>query len=326
MKKELLYALRTAEAAVSGQELCDRLGVSRTAIWKNMNQLKEAGYEIEATTNKGYVLKHCPDSVAAWEVGSRLMDFPFLAEVYGYDSIESTNKTAKELAENGHETPFLVLCEEQTGGRGRRGRSWVSPRNTGIFMTYCLQPDITPAKASVLTLVAGLAVSEAIDEVTGLESQIKWPNDVVIDGKKVCGILTEMSAEPDQISHIEVGIGINVNMESFPEEIAKTATSLKIQSGQTVSRASLVEQITRCFAKYYSLFIETQDMSSMLDIYTKRLVNKDNVVLIEQGKTKFRGIARGINEDGELLVELEDKTMRTVMSGEVSVRGVYGYV
>lgn len=326
MKKQLLYVLRTAENAVSGQELCDRFHVSRTTIWKYMNQLKEEGYEIEAVQNKGYALKACPDTVSAWEVGSRLMDSCFLQEVYGYDSIESTNKTARELVESGETTPFLVLAEEQTGGKGRRGRSWDSPAGTGIFMTYCLRPPIQPAKASVLTLVAGLAVAEAIEEVTGISGAIKWPNDVVIDGCKVCGILTEMSAEPDTISHIEVGIGINVNMQSFPEELAGKATSLALQAGRTICRPYLVEVVTRKFACYYEQFLERQDMSLLKEAYTKRLINKDKVVRIEQGKSQYTAIARGISEDGELIVELEDGTEKKVLSGEVSVRGVYGYV
>ncbi len=326
MKEQILYVLRTSETAVSGQELSEQLQVSRTAVWKTIRQLQEEGYQIEATQNRGYRLLAGPDMVSAWEVGSRLMDFHFLEDIYGFESVESTNKTAKELAEAGKQAPFLVLTKKQTGGRGRRGRSWSSAEDGAVMMSYCLKPEIEPAKASVLTLAAGLAVSEAIDEVTGLASQIKWPNDVIIAGKKICGILTEMSAEPDAVSHIVVGIGINVNVESFPDELKEKATSVFLEAKKRISRAELIAAVTRKFARCYEQFLIRQDMSALKEAYQVRLVNLDQVVQIERGGQSYRAVARGITDDGALLVEQKDGTMQEVLSGEVSVRGVYGYV
>ena len=217
--------LRDTDGYVSGQELCNKFGVSRTAIWKVINQLKEAGYEIEAAQNKGYHLIAAPDVMTEAELESLKNTQWAGCEIYCFDSIDSTNTKAKELAEAGHPSGTLVVADQQTLGRGRRGRSWESPAGTGIFMTLMLKPDINPNNASMLTLVAAMATARAITEVTGEAAQIKWPNDIVMNGKKVVGILTEMSAQFDYINHIVVGIGINVHNEEFPEEIAMASAS-----------------------------------------------------------------------------------------------------
>lgn len=215
MKEEILRLLRSADGYISGQELCNRFGVSRTAVWKAINQLKEAGYEIEAQQNKGYKLMAAPDLMTEAEIKS-LMHTDWVAkEVLYFDTIDSTNIKAQELAEKGYPSGTLVVADKQESGKGRRGRSWVSPSGTGIFMTLMIKPDINPNNASMLTLVAALAVAKAITSVTGEEALIKWPNDIVVNSKKVCGILTEMNAQFDYINHIVVGIGINVHNESF---------------------------------------------------------------------------------------------------------------
>ncbi len=326
MKEEILRLLRSADGYISGQELCNRFGVSRTAVWKAINQLKEAGYEIEAQQNKGYRLMAAPDLMTEAEIKS-LMHTEWVAkEVLYFDTIDSTNTKAQELAEKGYPSGTLVVADKQESGKGRRGRSWVSPSGTGIFMTLMIKPDINPNNASMLTLVAALAVAKAITSVTGEEAMIKWPNDIVINGKKVCGILTEMNAQFDYINHIVVGIGINVHNESFPEEISQMASSLMIEAGgKRFHRAQIIAETMSYFEQYYDTFLKTQDLSALVREYDELLVNRNKSVRVLDPKEPFDGKAMGITPKGELIVDTWE-SRKLVSSGEVSVRGIYGYV
>lgn len=326
MKEEILRLLRGADGYISGQELCNRFGVSRTAVWKAINQLKEAGYEIEAQQNKGYRLKAAPDLMTEAEIKS-LMHTEWVAkEVLYFDTIDSTNTKAQELAEKGYPSGTLVVADKQESGKGRRGRSWVSPSGTGIFMTLMIKPDINPNNASMLTLVAALAVAKAITSVTGEEAMIKWPNDIVVNGKKVCGILTEMNAQFDYINHIVVGIGINVHNESFPEEISHMASSLMIEAGgKRFHRAQIIAETMSYFEQYYDTFLQTQDLSALVREYDELLVNMNKAVRVLDPKEPFDGKAMGITPRGELIVDTWE-SRKLVSSGEVSVRGIYGYV
>lgn len=326
MKEEILRLLRSADGYISGQELCNRFGVSRTAVWKAINQLKEAGYEIEAQQNKGYRLMAAPDLMTEAEIKS-LMHTDWVAkEVLYFDTIDSTNIKAQELAEKGYPSGTLVVADKQESGQGRRGRSWVSPSGTGIFMTLMIKPDINPNNASMLTLVAALAVAKAITSVTGEEALIKWPNDIVVNGKKVCGILTEMNAQFDYINHIVVGIGINVHNESFPEEISQMASSLMIEAGgKRFHRAQIIAETMSYFEQYYDTFLKTQDLSALVREYDELLVNRNKSVRVLDPKEPFDGKAMGITPKGELIVDTWE-SRKLVSSGEVSVRGIYGYV
>lgn len=326
MKEEILRLLRSADGYISGQELCNRFGVSRTAVWKAINQLKEAGYEIEAQQNKGYRLMAAPDLMTEAEIKS-LMHTEWVAkEVLYFDTIDSTNTKAQELAEKGYPSGTLVLADKQESGKGRRGRSWVSPSGTGIFMTLMIKPDINPNNASMLTLVAALAVAKAITSVTGEEAMIKWPNDIVVNSKKVCGILTEMNAQFDYINHIVVGIGINVHNESFPEEISQMASSLMIEAGgKRFHRAQIIAETMSYFEQYYDTFLKTQDLSALVREYDELLVNRNKSVRVLDPKEPFDGKAMGITPKGELIVDTWE-SRKLVSSGEVSVRGIYGYV
>ena len=326
MKEEILRLLRSADGYISGQELCNRFGVSRTAVWKAINQLKEAGYEIEAQQNKGYRLMAAPDLMTEAEIKS-LMHTEWVAkEVLYFDTIDSTNTKAQELAEKGYQSGTLVVADKQESGKVRRGRSWVSPSGTGIFMTLMIKPDINPNNASMLTLVAALAVAKAITSVTGEEAMIKWPNDIVVNGKKVCGILTEMNAQFDYINHIVVGIGINVHNESFPEEISQMASSLMIEAGgKRFHRAQIIAETMSYFEQYYDTFLKTQDLSALVREYDKLLVNRNKSVRVLDPKEPFDGKAMGITPKGELIVDTWE-SRKLVSSGEVSVRGIYGYV
>ncbi len=325
MKAEILAMLRESDGYVSGQELCNKFGVSRTAIWKAINQLKDMGYEIEAVPNKGYHLVSAPDVMNEAEIKSLLHTEWAGQELFCFDEIDSTNTKAKELAEQGYPSGTLVVADRQIAGRGRRGRSWDSPAGIGIFMTLLLKPDINPNNASMLTLVTALATAQAISDVTGAEAKIKWPNDIVINGKKVCGILTEMSAQFDYINHIVIGIGINVHNESFPEEIRETASSLLLESGKRIHRADLIARFLERFEAGYAIFLQTEDLEGLMEDYNALLVNIQKQVRILDPKEPFEGKAIGITKRGELIVDTWE-SRKLVSSGEVSVRGIYGYV
>lgn len=325
MRTELLTALKEADDYVSGQELCEKFGVSRTAIWKAVNQLKQAGYEIEAIQNKGYKIISTPDRLSVSELESIRKTAWAGQEIFCYDAIDSTNAKAKQLAEEGHATGTLVVAEKQEAGRGRRGRTWESPAGNGIFMTLMIKPEINPNNASMLTLVAALAVSRAITNQTGRPAGIKWPNDIVMNGKKVCGILTEMSAQFDYVNHIVIGIGINVHNETFPEEIAQMATSIYRETGEHQNRAKLIEEVLEQFEIYYDIYLKTEDLSGLVKEYNAHLVNMHQNVRVLDPKEPFEGKAMGITQKGELIVDTWE-SRKLVSSGEVSVRGIYGYV
>ena len=325
MKTEILAMLRDAEGYVSGQELCEKFGVSRTAVWKAINQLKEAGYEIEAVTNKGYRLVSVPDLLSEEELVSRIHTEWAGQEIHYFGSIDSTNIKAKEYAENGAPNGTLVVADQQTAGRGRRGRSWESPKGTNIAMSLVLKPEINPNHASMITLVAAMAVARAIEDVIGEPVQIKWPNDIVLHGKKIVGILTEMSAQFDYINHIVVGIGMNVNTETFPEELQETASSLYLETGKKQNRALIIERTMVHWEHYYGEYLKTEDLSSLMKEYNSMLVNMGRQVRVLDPREPFEGKAMGITKTGELIVDTWE-SRKLVASGEVSVRGIYGYV
>jgi BirA family biotin operon repressor/biotin-[acetyl-CoA-carboxylase] ligase len=317
--------LRGTEGYVSGQELCNQFGVSRTAVWKVINQLKEAGYEIEAAQNKGYHLVSAPDRMDEVELASIRATEWAGCEIYYFDTIDSTNTKAKELAETGHPSGTFVVADQQTAGKGRRGRTWDSPAGNSIFMTLLLKPEINPNNASMLTLVAAMAVCSSVRKVTGAQAMIKWPNDIVVDGKKICGILTEMSAQFDYINHIVIGIGINVHNEDFPEEIRATAGSLLQACGKRFHRADLIETFLEEFERVYAIYLQTEDMTGLQKEYERLLANMGRQVSVLDPKEPFEGRAMGITKRGELVVDTWE-SRKLVSSGEVSVRGIYGYV
>lgn len=326
MKAKILALLRESGDYVSGQELCESLKVSHTAVWKVMNQLKEEGCEIEAVQNKGYRLLRTPDVLSESELRSRIDTKWAGRNVHFLKETATTNADAKRLIEEGEPHGTLVVADSQTQARGRRGRSWETEAGTSVYMTIGLKPDFTPEKASMLTLVMALAVSEAIHEITGLDAGIKWPNDIVVNRKKICGILTEMSMEADCIRSVVIGVGINTNQQSFPEEIKATATSLLLEKGEKVSRAELIMAVMKHFEYDYELFTQKEELSLFKDAYEKRLVNRNKKVRVLDPKGEFEGVAEGITETGELLVRTEDGSLTKVYAGEVSVRGYYGYV
>ncbi len=326
IKENILTCLKQADGYVSGQELCEQLGVSRTAVWKQIKSLEEEGYRITAVRNKGYLLTEVPDLITAQEICGCLETRWLGQTLYTADQLDSTNNQVKRLAEDGAPNGTVVIADEQTGGKGRRGRAWVTPPGATIAMSKLLRPGMEPSRAPMLTLVEGLSVAQAIHSLYGLDAMIKWPNDVVLSRKKVCGILTEMSAEVDYINYIVIGIGINTNLDQFPPDLLDRATSLKLELGRRVKRAPLVAAVLSAFEKNYETFCRTWNLEGLLKEYQKLLINRDAPVRVEDAGQSFTGIAGGIDEWGRLLVEKDDGETVRVSAGEVSVRGLYGYV
>lgn len=325
MKEKILELLKQADGYVSGQMICEQLNVSRTAVWKNINALKREGYQIDSVNNKGYRLISEPDLLNEMRIREYLQTKWLAKKIIYLPVTDSTNTQAKKMGEEGAEHGTVVVTQCQTAGRGRRGRSWESPEGN-VYFTFLLRPEVEISRASMITLVAALAVAKAVDDVTGLDSKIKWPNDVVANGKKLCGILTESSSDLEYINYAVVGIGINVNQTAFPEEIAETASSLLLETGHTVDRGQLLGVFLNRFEQYYETFIQTEDMSGLRDVYNEKLVNCGREVkIIEKDRERVLK-ALGIDNDGGLVVENSEGERESIISGEVSVRGIYGYV
>ena len=322
-KEEILNCLRICDRYVSGEELSDSLGVSRTAVWKNINTLRNSGYEIESVTNRGYRLVSLPDILSEEEISANL-NTKFLAKsIYYSRSIDSTNEEAKRQALRGAPNGSLFIAEQQSGGKGRLGRVWASPEGTGLWFSILLRPDSIPKQITSLTLLAGLAVCNSIRTCTSCPAMIKWPNDVVIGSKKVCGILTEMAAEVDRVDYVVIGIGININHTSFPEELQTKATSLQLETGHSVRRIELLQETLRQFER----LLENQKMNSsdtLLSQYRQLCVSLNRRVGFTRNKQMLTGTAVDISPEGELIVRCDDGTLTQIYSGEVTVQGIYG--
>lgn len=317
MKQRILDILKSADDFVSGEDISNKTGISRAAVWKHIKSLKNKGYEIDSVTNRGYRLVSSPDLITAEEITQNLNTEFIGRRLFIYDETDSTNERAKA---SGEIEGSVFIAEVQNHGKGSRGRGWVSPRGTGIWHSILLKPDISPLEVSQITLVAGLAVCKAI----GMDAKIKWPNDIVIGTKKVCGILTEMSAETDMVHYVVCGIGINVNTENFDAEIKHRATSMYIESGEKQIRNDIIARELNYFEYYYKKFLEG-GLCAILDEYKENCVTIGRDVTVIYKKENVTGKAADIDENGALVVETADGTIR-VTSGEVSVRGIYGYI
>lgn len=318
----ILELLRRQEGFLSGEDIGRELSITRAAVWKGIKKLREEGYEIEAVTNRGYRLTNPETMYNKRELEQGLKTKTMGQTIYFYEETDTTNNRARELALEGAPEGTLVVAEKQTAGRGRRGKVWESPLGTGIWMSLVLRPQIAPAEASVLTLLCGLATAEAIEAETGLSAGIKWPNDILINGKKAVGILTEMDCEMSEVHFVIPGIGINVNTASFPPEIAEIATSLYLECGKTVSRRRLVHKVLERLEEHYETFLRTGSFAAMLEDYRKLCITLGKEVHV-LGREPFFAEALDITSEGELLVRRADNGKEEVVfSGEVSIRGV----
>ena len=323
LKNDVLKILLSNKSHISGQEISKRLNVSRTAVWKAVSSLKNEGYIIESINNRGYLLIQKNDVLNQVEIEQSMhKDFKSPKVIY-LNTVDSTNNYAKSLSDCEPED-FLVVSDTQTLGKGRRGRNWVSPSGVGIWMSLCIRPQILIEHASMITLVMALSVCEAIEDLYSLECNIKWPNDIVINSKKISGILTEMSSDIDGIKYIISGVGINANNKDFPKDISDIATSLYIESGIHIRRADLIAKVIYYFYQNLSIFLLTEDISELKSKYESRLINVGRKVQIIDPKACYNAEALGIDNDGALLVKKDGKVLR-IISGEVSVRGLYGY-
>lgn len=327
MKDKILILLKeNRDGFISGEKISDKFGVSRSAIWKYMNALKEEGYEIESIPRKGYRLVSSPDILTYGEVEEYLGTKIIGRKIYYFDTIDSTNIKAKELAYKEDEGT-LVIAEEQTLGRGRLGRTWISPKKKGIWMSIILKPSIDPMKVAKITQIGAAAIALALEDL-GIEAFIKWPNDIVMNGKKVCGILTEMSCELNMINYVIMGVGINVNLDSedFQGEVSKVGTSLKIETGEKINRKELLGLFLNRFEELYMPFIEKDDFFSALKVCREKSILIGKEVKLIRGSEEKKCKVVGLNGDGELEVDYGNGVVENVLSGEVSVRGLYGYV
>lgn len=247
-------------------------------------------------------------------------------EIQHKDITDSTNRDIKELARNGAPEGVVVCADLQTAGRGRRGRSWVSEKGDSLLFSLLLRPGILPDKASQITLLMALAVTKVLREEYGLDAKIKWPNDIVVGGKKVCGILTELYPDTDGGYFVIVGCGINVGQKSFSKELRDMATSMVLEKGTRLQTDELLKNILGEFEQYYKGFLPGQNLAGVIQEYNEWLVSRNREVCVLDPKGDFIGISEGINENGELLVQKEDGSLTKVYAGEVSVRGLYGYV
>ncbi len=299
-KTKVLKVLRGTNGYISGQELCEQLGVSRTAVWKYMKQLKEEGYEIQAVQNKGYRLVEVPDVLGESEIKSR-MDTRWVGqEVYFYEEIDSTNTQAKRLAEDGAVSGTLVVSDCQVKGKGRRGRVWESPKASAIYMTLMIRPQIRPERASMLTLVMGLSVVQAIRNVLQLATCIKWPNDVYYADGKICGMLIENDLQSHRVDCSVIGVGININQNQFLSG-ALNPTSLNIIMGHHIQRMDVLEHVIRCFRHYYQM-IECGDFTLLHTHYLRQVYRMQEWHTYVDGNGPFEGKIINIQSDGHLIM------------------------
>ena len=321
-KDDIIKALLLANGeAVSGQQLADQLGISRTAIWKHMQALQEEGYEFETVKKKGYVLKTLSDMLTAGEVHSYLETQRFGHKMYVFDSVESTQTIAQEMARNGAPDGTVIIAEEQTAGKGRMARPWESTKGKGIWMTVIIRPDVPPHMASQFTLVAAVAVTHAMKSVCShIVPKIKWPNDLLVHGKKCTGILTEMLAETDRVQALLVGIGINANHTptDFSDELQSIATSLAIEEQQTINRATLIAKILYYLEQYTDVYVR-QGFTPIKQLWEEASCTIGQRVEVTTLRETFEGIAIGINEDGVLQVKLSTDEIRAIYSGDIKI-------
>lgn len=316
----ILERLLTGET-VSGRGLSEAMGVTRAAVWKQMEQLRAQGFVIESAGRQGYRLTACPDTLMAPVIRCGLETVWAGREILYLRSVDSTNRYARELAARGAAEGTLVVADEQTAGRGRRGRGWLSPAGEGVFMSLILRPQAHPSQVAGLSLQAALATARAIASVTGLDARIKWPNDIVCGGKKVCGMLLEMNADEQSVRDVVAGIGINVHQRDFPPEIAQTAASLDLLTGTSVNRAALV----RAFLKEFEAVCDMAQAGTLMDAYRESSATLAQRVQVIAPSGTFTGTALEVTDSGSLIVLDEQGQCREVLAADVSVRGLMGY-
>ncbi|HIS69382.1 MAG TPA: biotin--[acetyl-CoA-carboxylase] ligase [Candidatus Gallacutalibacter stercoravium] len=322
MRNQILQSLRASDQYLSGEQLSRQFQVTRSAVWKAIQSLREEGYQIESVTNRGYRLLSLPDRLLPVEIQQGLQTQQLGGQIIYCESVNSTNEKAKLVAAEGATHGTVIVAEKQTSGKGRLGRVWSSPASQGIWMSILLKPDILPKDIATITLITGLAVCRAINSICDCKAQIKWPNDIIIGTRKVCGILTELAAEAERVNYVVAGIGINVNNTSFPAALTKKATSLRMEFGKSFSRVALVQAVLQELEPIYNRFVATLSFQDF-DAYKEKCATLGRKVTLVQNQLELHGTAVDLTPTGELIVRLEDGKNITVNSGEVLVQGIY---
>lgn len=328
-KEQVLCLLKQAgEGYVSGEQISDALGVSRTAIWKDIHALREDGYGIDSVTRKGYRLVSSPDRLTAGEILPFLASEELKERLICFDVIDSTNNYAKKIAMEGAVDGTVIVANEQTGGRGRRGRVFQSPKDSGVYFSVLYKPDMQPQEAINFTAYVAVAICDAIEAASGVRPGIKWTNDIVLGSRKVAGILTEMSIESETglLQYIVTGIGVNVCQQAtdFPEEIRDIATSLSMEVGHPVSRGRLAAEMANAMERMHAAWLG--DKGDYWERYRRDCLTLGREVRLVRDGAETTAMAVDLAEDFGLIVKYSDGTMEKVTAGEVSVRGLFGYL
>ncbi|MFR1640876.1 MAG: biotin--[acetyl-CoA-carboxylase] ligase [Eggerthellaceae bacterium] len=309
------------ERHVSGAAMAKAIGVSRNAVWKAVKALRAEGYAIDAVTNRGYALSQENDLLSPQGIERFLPDNRAFA-VTVRKRVDSTNAEARRRALEGAAEGTVVVAEEQTAGKGRPGKTFFSPAATGLYLSIVLRPTLAADRGQFITCAAAVACAQAIEQVTGAESLIKWVNDIYCDGRKVAGILTEMSADLDQLHWAVAGIGLNANWRDIPQDIAQRATSLAEAGGAPVDRAALIARVLDALEADEGLLSDPPRLLERLRAHSVTLGRPVRVAGVEE---TFTGLAEAMDEEGALLVRRQDGTLSRVLAGDVSVRGLMGY-
>ena len=320
MSSDVLELLRAAGGYISGEKMAERLGVTRAAVWKKIVALREAGYDISSAPRSGYVLRSAPDRLIETEISQDLQTALVGQKIICYDTVDSTNLVLKNLAREGAEDGTVVVADSQGTGRGRMERAFFSPPGKGIWVSILLRPTFLPQDAPKCTLMAAVAVARAM-EAFGLRAEIKWPNDILHDGRKLVGILTEMSAEMDRVNYVVIGIGINVNIapEDFPAELRAIATSLMQMKGAPMPRVAFLQELLRALDDLYTS-VQREGFAPVLAAWREYAVTLGQEVrVIGPAGVEFEGVAADIDAEGALLVDTAEGRRR-VLAGDVSIR------
>jgi BirA family biotin operon repressor/biotin-[acetyl-CoA-carboxylase] ligase len=318
---QLLAALRAHPDGVAGTELCQQLGVTRAAVWSHIESLREAGFEIIASPHRGYQLMAAPDALLAVDLQSRQRDGQLIGNaIRVLPQTTSTNDEASRAALEGHPEGLVIFAESQSAGRGRMGRRWSSPAGRGLWFSVLLRPSLAPSECTQLTAASANALVRAIQSTTGITPEIKWPNDLLIKGKKIAGILTEMSAELEHVRSVILGIGIDANQTAseFPADLRPIATSLKLATGKTVSRADLAEAVLRELDREYARILAGQ-FADVAQEWGSRCSTLGKQVTIDMGARRVRGRAEALDENGALLLRTEHGRIERIIGGEVTL-------
>ena len=319
---QILTTLRQARgAAVSGADLSSQLGVTRSAIWARIEELRVLGYEIEASPHQGYRLLNVPDVLHAEDIASLVECNKVIGrDIRVFEETGSTNDVVEKLARDGVGEGVVVFAESQTKGRGRLGRKWISPGRKGLWFSVLLRPNLHPSAATQLTVAAATALVRGIRSQTGLEPQIKWPNDILLNGRKIAGVLTELSAELDRVKHVILGIGVDVNLTTtdFPAELRKLATSLRIESGRTWRRADLAAAMLIELEQDY-LRISDGKFGVIADEWERHCATLGHQVSIQMGGRVLQGRAESLDPDGALLLRTDHGHLERIIGGDVTL-------